>query len=144
MNLEVSIIVPDRIFYREQVREVILPTLTGQMGVLKGHIPILTGLDIGVLLLRLKNSDSWIPFVVTGGFALVSNNSITILVNEAELGSSIDFEEAEQNLRVAQLALLNSVDKKKEMELLSLYKRAYARVFRLILHLSCYYLSICY
>ena len=40
-------LVPDRVFFRDTVKEVILPTLTGQMGVLKGHIPILTGLDTG-------------------------------------------------------------------------------------------------
>ena len=40
--------VPDRIFwYDNSIREIILPTLTGQMGVLKNHIPLLTGLDTG-------------------------------------------------------------------------------------------------
>ena len=39
--------VPDRIFWKDEVKEIILPTLSGQMGVLKGHIPLLTGLDIG-------------------------------------------------------------------------------------------------
>lgn len=82
-----TLLIPDRIFYRERVKEVVLPTLTGQMGVLRGHIPILTGLDVGLLLLRRDYGDSWVPFVVTGGFALVSNDNVTILVNEAELGS---------------------------------------------------------
>lgn len=39
--------VPDRVFWRNNAKEVILPTLTGQMGVLKDHIPLLTGLDTG-------------------------------------------------------------------------------------------------
>lgn len=39
--------VPDRVFWKTNAKEIILPTLTGQMGVLKDHIPILTGLDIG-------------------------------------------------------------------------------------------------
>lgn len=49
MSLEVSIILPDRVFFKGSVNEVIIPTLNGQMGILKGHIPILTGLDVGCL-----------------------------------------------------------------------------------------------
>lgn len=56
------------------------------MGVLTNHIPLLTGLDTGIVLVR-EESSSWLSIVVTGGFALVNDNKVTILVNEAELGS---------------------------------------------------------
>lgn len=39
--------VPDRVFLKDTTKEIILPTLNGQMGILQDHIPILTGLDIG-------------------------------------------------------------------------------------------------
>nr|YP_009144891.1 ATPase epsilon subunit [Euglenaria anabaena]AKJ83338.1 ATPase epsilon subunit [Euglenaria anabaena] len=127
MNLEVSIIVPDRIFWKDNVREVILPTLTGQMGVLKDHIPLLTGLDTGLISLRAANSLDWLTVVVTGGFALVNNNKITILVNEAELGSEINLEEAEQMFIDSKSALENVIDAKKKLELVSQFKKARAR-----------------
>lgn len=57
------------------------------MGVLTNHIPLLTGLDTGLVLVRASNSSNWISVVVAGGFALVNDNKVTILVNEAELGS---------------------------------------------------------
>lgn len=57
------------------------------MGVLTNHIPLLTGLDTGLILVRKSMSSDWIGVVVTGGFALVNDNNVTILVNEAELGS---------------------------------------------------------
>jgi F-type H+-transporting ATPase subunit epsilon len=57
------------------------------MGVLKNHIPLLTGLDTGLIMVRTEDSAKWIGVVVMGGFALVNNNKVTILVNEAELGS---------------------------------------------------------
>lgn len=57
------------------------------MGVLTNHIPLLTGLDTGSILVRKPSSNEWIYIVVMGGFALVNNNKVTILVNEAELGS---------------------------------------------------------
>ena len=40
-----------------------------------------------LILIRPASSMEWITVVVTGGFALVNNNKVTILVNEAELGS---------------------------------------------------------
>lgn len=40
-------LVPDRVFWKDNAKEVILPTLTGQMGVLTNHIPLLAGLDTG-------------------------------------------------------------------------------------------------
>lgn len=57
------------------------------MGVLTNHIPLLTGLDTGVVMVRKSNSSDWLSVVVAGGFALVNDNKVTILVNEAELGS---------------------------------------------------------
>ena len=57
------------------------------MGVLTNHIPLLTGLDTGVVMVRKPDTSNWLAVVVTGGFALVNDNKVTILVNEAELGT---------------------------------------------------------
>lgn len=40
-----------------------------------------------MILFRAEISESWVVIMVTGGFALVNNNVVTVLVNEAELGS---------------------------------------------------------
>jgi F0F1-type ATP synthase epsilon subunit len=48
MNLQVCIMTPDEIFWNEQAEEIILPTNTGQMGVLTNH-SIIVALDIGVM-----------------------------------------------------------------------------------------------
>lgn len=129
MVLQVSIILPDRIFWKDSAKEVILPTLSGQMGVLKDHIPLLTGLDTGLLLIRSNSSENWINIVVTGGFALINRNKLTILVNEAELGSNIDITEAEQTFLNSKLTLEsdNSSENKKKIESLSQFKKARAR-----------------
>lgn len=129
MVLQVSIILPDRIFWKDSAKEVILPTLSGQMGVLKDHIPLLTGLDTGLLLIRSNSSENWINIVVTGGFALINRNKLTILVNEAELGSNIDITEAEQTFLNSKLTLEsdNVSENKKKIESLSQFKKARAR-----------------
>lgn len=97
------------------------------MGVLKGHIPVLTGLDIGVLYVRGFSSDAWETFVVMGGFALVNNDKIDILVNEAELGSEINQVETEENFLASKVSFESVDDPKKKLELSTQFKRLRAR-----------------
>jgi ATP synthase F1 epsilon subunit len=94
MNLQVCIMTPDEIFWNEQAEEIILPTNTGQMGVLTNHAPIITALDIGVMSIR-TNKD-WTSVALMGGFALVKQNQVTVLVNSAESKDKIDAGKAEQ------------------------------------------------
>ncbi|ESQ45945.1 hypothetical protein EUTSA_v10011087mg [Eutrema salsugineum] len=80
----------------EKVKEIILSTNSGQIGVLPNHAPIATAVDIGILKIRLNNQ--WLTMALMGGFARIGNNEITILVNDAEKNSDIDPQEAQQTL----------------------------------------------
>jgi F-type H+-transporting ATPase subunit epsilon len=62
MSLNVRVITPDKIVWDQAVDELILPSSTGQLGILNDHAPLLTALDIGVL--RLKVSGDWNYFVL--------------------------------------------------------------------------------
>ena len=125
MSLQVCIMAPDRIFWNEEATELILPTNTGQMGVLKNHTPLITGLDIGVMLVR--SGTEWVSMALMGGFALVKDNKVTILVNEAELGSNIDSEQAEVQFNEAKAKLENASGRKEKIEANLAFKRARAR-----------------
>ena len=125
MILKVCIITPDQIFFNEQVEEVILPTNTGQMGILSNHAPIITALDIGVMLIR--NKKEWNPIVLMGGFALVKQNQVTVLVNEAESEKMIDKSEAEKNFITAKQNFEQATSAKQKVETNFIYKRARAR-----------------
>ena len=114
---------PDRVFYTATVSEVILPTSTGQMGILTNHTPLITGLDIGVMLVREEkgstsnaNSNDWISMALMGGFALIKENTVTILVNDAELASTIDRAQAEKAFQEAQLAFEKADGRKEKIE----------------------------
>ncbi len=54
MSLQVCVMTPEKIFWNGQSAEIILPTNTGEMGVLKNHAPIITGLDVGAMLIRTE------------------------------------------------------------------------------------------
>lgn len=92
MSLTVRVIAPDKTVWDANAQEVILPSTTGQLGILPGHAPLLTALDIGVM--RVQVDKNWLPIALMGGFAEVEENELTVLVNGAELGSAIDAEAA--------------------------------------------------
>ena len=103
MSLQVSILTPERPFWNGQAEEIILPTETGEMGVLKNHAPIITGLDVGAMLVRTK--EEWNSYALMGGFALVKQNQVTILVNEAESAQTIAVDQAESAFEEAKTRL---------------------------------------
>jgi ATP synthase F1 epsilon subunit len=116
---------PDQIFWDDQAEEIILPTNTGQMGVLANHAPLITALDIGVMLIRTKKD--WIPLALMGGFALVQQNQITVLVNDAESSETIDVEQAEKAFNDAKIQLDQAEGEKQKVEANFVFKRARAR-----------------
>lgn len=126
MSLHVSIIAPDRNVWDANAEEVILPSSTGQLGILKGHAPLLTALDIGVM--RVRVDKDWIPIVLMGGFAEVENDELTILVNGAEEGSKIDKEEAQKSLEEITVRFNSAESTKDKIEATQSLRKARARL----------------
>jgi F-type H+-transporting ATPase subunit epsilon len=126
MSLHVNIIAPDRNVWDSNAEEVILPSSTGQLGILKGHAPLLTALDIGVM--RVRVDKDWIPVVLMGGFAEVENDELTILVNGAEEGSKIDKDEAQKNLEIMTARFNGAETSKEKIEATQNLRKARARV----------------
>ena len=101
MSLKLRVLTPDQSIFDGSINEAILPSTTGQLGILPGHVSLLAALDVGVL--RVRCSSEWSSIALMGGFAEVESNSITVLVNAAELGSSISTVAAESELELARL-----------------------------------------
>ena len=139
MTLQFCIITPDSIFLNAEADEIILPTNTGQMGVLTGHAPLITALDIGVLLYRSKKK--WISLALMGGFALIQQNNITVLVNEAENSSTIDPQEAQKTFELARQQFIEATNSKQKVSANFAFKRAQARyqVVQEFDRLCCFY-----
>ena len=128
MTLTVRVIAPDKTVWDSEAEEVILPSTTGQLGILSGHAPLLSALDIGVM--RVRPGKDWVAIALMGGFAEVENNEVTILVNGAERGDKIDkeaartaFTEAEARFNQVQ----NSENRQEKIQATQALKRARAR-----------------
>nr|ATJ03070.1 ATP synthase CF1 epsilon chain [Liparis loeselii] len=126
MTLNLCVLTPNRIIWDSKVKEIILSTNSGQIGVLPNHAPIATAVDIG--LLRIRRNDRWLTVALMGGFARISNNEITILGNGAEISTDIDPQEAQQTLEIAEANLSRAEGKRQAIEANLALRRARTRV----------------
>ena len=100
-TVQVNIVTPDGPVYDSEVSMVVAKTVTGEMGVLAGHIPMVAPLTIGAV--KLKKADGSQEVVaVNGGFIEVRPEKISILSSAAEIAESIDVARAKQALARAE------------------------------------------
>ena len=126
MSLNVRVITPDRIVWDANAEELILPSSTGQLGILTDHAPLLTALDIGVM--RLKSDAGWVSIVLMEGFAEVEDHKVTILCNGAEEGSTIELKTAQEELEKVTLLVDEATTKKEKIEATIELRKAKARL----------------
>jgi F-type H+-transporting ATPase subunit epsilon len=126
MSLNVRVITPDKVVWDAMADELILPSSTGQIGILSDHAPLLTALDIGVM--KLKSDANWTSIVLMEGFAEVEENKVTILCNGAEEGSSIDLKTAQEELEKVTLLVDEATTKKEKIEATIELRKAKARL----------------
>nr|YP_010251277.1 ATP synthase CF1 epsilon subunit [Gentiana haynaldii]QTW90804.1 ATP synthase CF1 epsilon subunit [Gentiana haynaldii] len=126
MTLNLCVLTPNRIVWDSEVKEIILSTNSGQIGVLPNHAPIAAAVDIGIL--RIRIDAKWVTLALMGGFARIGNNEILFLVNDAEKGSDIDPQEAQQTLEIAEANLRKAQGKRQKIEANLALRRARTRV----------------
>ncbi|MGD9610569.1 MAG: F0F1 ATP synthase subunit epsilon [Desulfovibrionaceae bacterium] len=93
-QLLLEIVTPDKLVLSQDVDYVGAPGLLGEFGVMANHIPFLSALGIGSLMYKLGGKANYV--FVSGGFAEVSGNKVTILAEVAERPEDIDVERAKK------------------------------------------------
>lgn len=91
--------------FDDDVYEVILPTLEGEIGVLQDHMPLISTATNGVISIRkeAKDPDRQMEFFATnGGVIEVENNNLIVIVDEADHADDISEAEAQAALERAQ------------------------------------------
>ena len=91
--------------FDEDVYEVILPTLDGEIGVLQDHMPLVSVAKPGVIAVRRDAKDSEAQreyFATNGGAIEVSENTLRVLVDEADHADDINEAEAQKALERAE------------------------------------------
>jgi F-type H+-transporting ATPase subunit epsilon len=91
-QLLLEVVTPDRLVLSTEAEVVVCPGAEGQFGVLPGHIPFLSALEIGEMYYKAGGKTEYLA--VSGGFAEVTGEKVTIVAESAEVGREIDVERA--------------------------------------------------
>lgn len=105
-QIRLEIVTPDRMVLGENVDIVVATGTEGEFGVLHGHIPFLSTLQEGELRYRVGNQLYYLA--VSGGFAEVLPDKVTVLAEAAELAREIDIDRAKRARERAQQRLAQS------------------------------------
>ena len=108
-TFKLEVVTPDKLVVDDSAEELQLPGKRGYLGILPGHAPLITELDVGELTYR--RGDSTTRLCLAWGFAEVLPDRVTILAETAERLEDIDVARAQNALQRA-LARLSVAGKK--------------------------------
>jgi len=103
MSLVLEIVTPEAKVYEQTIDSVVLPTTSGEISILAGHIPLVTELDPGELQVTADNKTELL--VVGRGFARIESDRISVLAESAIEEDKIDESAVQDALTRAQEAL---------------------------------------
>ena len=83
----VEILSPDRSIFKSEAKEVTIPSFEGQLGILKDHVPLITFLRPGIVIIKENKEEK---FFVEEGTVEFSNNNLLILTSKATTIDSMD------------------------------------------------------
>ncbi len=98
--LRLEVVAPAGLVYEGDVEMVVLPAVTGEVGILPRHAPLVAQLTIGRLRL-LEPGGDWLTFAVAEGFAKVQFNKVIVLADAAEESSQIDVDRVNRSIERA-------------------------------------------
>lgn len=125
-SFAIDIITPERIVYREKIDIIIVPALDGDLGVLAGHAPLVTGIKIGII--KIKKDGEEFLISTSGGIMEVQPEQVNLIVNSAELPHEIDVARAERAKERAVQRLDESTNEIDQVRARIALERAVARL----------------
>jgi F-type H+-transporting ATPase subunit epsilon len=100
MALTLEIVTPDARVYSDTIDSVVIPTVEGEVGILPGHIALLTQVADGEL--RVAKGSETLYLAVSGGFAEVGSDRVRVLAERAISEDKIDEGAVEAALKRAE------------------------------------------
>ena len=116
-NFIVEIISPDQSILKSDAEEVTIPSYEGQMGILKDHIPLITFLRPGLIIIRENNGEK--KFFIEDGTVEFSNNNLLILTSTAKNLNDLDKNRIDEIIKNSQEKIADEDIDDKERYLLS-------------------------
>ena len=98
-SLKVSVVTPEETVVETTADSVVLPLFDGEIGILKGHSPMIGRLAFGEM--RITKASETERYYVDAGFAQVAGDEVTVLTNHAVTLDKLDGEKAAEQLQEA-------------------------------------------
>lgn len=110
MTFFLEIVTPEKVVFKEDVDEVVVPTTTGEIAILPNHQNLLSQVTSGELTIKKNGKDSF--FAITGGFVEIDKNKVTILADYAVHSEDIEIEKAHEARKRAEKLMQEKVSEK--------------------------------
>lgn len=124
--LSIQIITPERTVFTGEAKGITLPGIDGELTILPGHIPLISLLKTGEIVLRTAEGKR--HMAIYGGFFEILNDKVKLLTDSAELEDEIDERRAKEALERAQLAKERAQDAIISAEAAAAIERALIRL----------------
>ncbi len=124
MPLKLDIVTPEKKFFSGEVDNVYLPGTEGELGILPGHVPLVTGVKPGELRYSIDGQVE--ELAIGAGFVEVTQEKVTVLTDLAVTDTEIDEAKAEEAMRRAEEAL-SSIDHSENTEEVAALQASMAR-----------------
>lgn len=112
MSIQLEIVTPEGKVYEETVDSVVMPTTTGEVGIFPGHIPLITEIQAGeIVVSKVGKSEQ---LAVSKGFAQCDGDKVSILAEHAITAAEIDLSTVRDAEKRAQEALRSSTEMSSE------------------------------
>jgi len=108
MALTLEIVTPEARVYSDTIDSVVIPTVEGEIGVLAGHIPLLTQVADGELRVTKGSATSYLA--IGGGFAQIDGDKVSVLAERAISEEQIDEKAVEDAMKRAEQAIHDAKD----------------------------------
>jgi F-type H+-transporting ATPase subunit epsilon len=124
-KIKLDIVSPERLLLSEEVEEVTIPGSEGYLGILPGHLPLLTTIGIGIL--SYHRSGQKFVLAVSGGFAEVLPDRVIVMAETVERPDEIDISRAKAAKDRAEKSLLGK-DQVDVEQMMAAIMRATSRI----------------
>jgi F-type H+-transporting ATPase subunit epsilon len=105
-GIHCEVVTVERLVFDDDVDMVIAPGVEGQLGILPGHVSLMTALTIGELVLRQEGLEDTV-LAIGGGFMEVRPHHVMVLADSAERADEIDEARAEAARQRAESSMAN-------------------------------------
>lgn len=121
-----EIVTPDRKFFSGEVEMLVLKTPEGEIGILKGHMPMVVAVAIGPI--RIQKDGDWLEAVLSEGFMKIMQDKTVIMTDTAEWPNEIDINRAKAAQERAKERLQSQLSRVEYMRSQAALQRAFSRL----------------